>query len=94
MVKVIVIEIPPTLQPALTGLIRDPYFRGGNAKPDTYIDIFIHNFPGLAQEPAKQRRQLWKTLFHTLEKVFWPHDASNPTTQKEVLRLNILLEGD
>ena len=49
MSEAIVGEEPPTLQPKLVGLMKEPYLRQANANLGAYIDIFVENFPGLSQ---------------------------------------------
>ena len=55
MVEVIVREAPPTLQPELVGLTRDPYLSQTKAKPASYIDVFVDNFLEITQEPDHWR---------------------------------------
>ena len=40
MAEDIVMEAPPTLQPALSGLTMYPYLRQDNANPAACVDIF------------------------------------------------------
>ena len=93
MAESIVIEAPPTLQMSLAGIKRDLYLIRSNAKPSTYVDIFIDDFLGLAQLPAHRQRQVQQTLLHTLDKMFWPCDSRDSSNRKELLSLNKLLEG-
>ena len=44
MAESIVRDTPPTLQPSLASLMRDPYLRQANAKPDAYVNIFVGGF--------------------------------------------------
>ena len=74
MVEAIVREEPPTLHMTLAGLTRNPYLRQAKAKLATYVDVFVNNFIGLAQGPAYRLRRVQLTLFHFLDKVFYPCD--------------------
>ena len=55
MAEAIVREEPPTLQPSMAGLTRDPYLRRANSKLDAYIDVFVNNLLGLSLGPAGGR---------------------------------------
>ena len=82
MAEAIFREETPKLHPELSGLTRDPYLRWFNAKTATYVDVYFEIFLGLSQGPTQLRRQVWQTLFHYLEKLFWPCDSSNLAKQK------------
>ena len=45
--EAIVTEEPPTLQPALAGLTRDPYLMGSNENLSAYVGVFVQKFLGL-----------------------------------------------
>ena len=70
------VEPPPA--PLLTtehaALKRDPYLQRPNAKLIAYVDVFVNDFLGLEQGPRHHRRHVRCTLFHALDKVFWPLD--------------------
>ena len=82
MAKPIVREEPLNLLPELVGLTRDPYLRRANANLAAYVDIFINDFLGISQGPAHRRRQVRKTLFHSLDKVFRPCDSGDLDNNK------------
>ena len=90
------VEPPPA--PLLTqehaNLTRDPYLQRPNAKLLAYVDVFVDDFLGLAQGPRHHRRHVRRTLFHALDKVFWPLDRQDATQRKEVLSLKNLDDGD
>ena len=48
---VVIADLLP-LQPALSEFIHDPYVKLLNAKPKSYIDVFIDVFWGLSQGPV------------------------------------------
>ena len=68
-------------------LTRDPYLRRPKANLLAYVDVFIDDFLGLAQRPRRRRRHVRRTLFHALDKVFWPLDRQDTKQRKEVLIL-------
>ena len=94
MAESIFMEEPPTLKPALAGLTRGPYLRRANTNPDAYIDVFVDNFTGISQGRAHWWQLVWKTFFHSLDKVFRPCDSGKSDNCKEVLSLKKLSEGD
>ena len=94
MEEAIIREELPTLQPALAGMMSDPYLRWANANMAAYVDIFINNFLGLSQGPTHWRRRVQQTLFHSLDKVFRPCDYVNSAKRKELLLPKKLMEGD
>ena len=77
MAGAIVREAPSTLQPAPTGMTRDPYLRWANAKLSAYVDVLVDNFLGLAQIPAHRQSRVSKNLFHTLDEMFLTCDSGN-----------------
>ena len=93
MAEAIVREALTTLQPELAGMTRDSYLRQANVKPATYVDFFVNNFLGISQGPEHWRRQVRRTLFRAMDKVFHPCDSGDLTNLKEVLYLKNLLEG-
>ena len=52
MSEAIIREEPPTLQPTLEGLTRYPYLRQSNTNMAAYVEVFVDDFLGLAQEPS------------------------------------------
>ena len=81
------------LQPALEKLTRNPYIFQHNVNPTAFVDLLVDDFWGLAQGTTHRHHQVWRTLFHALEKVFQPMDTNNTSNQKEVLYLKKLDEG-
>ena len=66
---VVILDSRP-FQPPLSGLSRDPYLRCSNTNHMAYVDVFVNEFLGLAQDPSHSQRHVWRTLFHALDKVF------------------------
>ena len=91
MVKSIFRAEPPTLQQALRGLTRYLYLIWANANPSAYIDVFVDDFLGLAQEYSHQPRQLRKTLFYTLDKVLRTCDSGDSANHKGFFLLNNII---
>ena len=58
------------------------------------MDIFVDDFLGLTQGPRNRRRHIRRTLFHALDKVFWPLDRNDAKQRKEVLIPKKLDAGD
>ena len=87
-------EEPSTNHPSLAGFTREPYLRQANTKPAAYMDIFVNSFLELAQVPTHWQRRVWKTLFHSLDNVFWPYDCRGLSNRKEVLLLKNTRAGD
>ena len=92
--EAIIREAPPTLKLALAGLTRDPYLRRTSVKPAAYVDIFVNNLLGIAQGPVHQQRQLWRIMFHSLDKVFRTSDSGDSKNRKELLLLKKILAVD
>ena len=90
MVEIIVREETPNLQTELAGLTRESYLRRANANPAAYVDSFANNFLGLSKGPTHRRRQVRKTLFRSLDKVFQACDSGDLANLKEVLSLKNL----
>ena len=90
MAESIFMEEPPTLQPELPVLTRDPYLRWANTNMAAYVDFFVDVLLGLSQVPSHRWRQVWRTLFHSLEKVFRPCDSGYLSNHNEVFSLNNL----
>ena len=73
----------PPLTEEHTKLIRDPYLRCPKAKFLSYVDVFVDDFLGIAQEPRHCRCHVLRTLFHALDKVFRPLDRQDTKQRKE-----------
>ena len=86
--------LEPSPAPLITrehaSLKRNPYLQRPNAKLLAYVDVFVDDFLGLAQGPRHRRRHVRHTLFHELDKVFWPMDQQDASQRKEVLSLKKL----
>ena len=87
-------EEPPTLQPALEGLMMDPYLRRANAKSAAYVEVFVDNLLGLSQEPAHWWLLVCRILFYALDKVFRPRESGKLAKLKELLSLKNPRKGD
>ena len=74
-------------------MTRNPYLRRPKAKLLEYVDVFVDEFLGMAQGPRHRRHHFRRTLFHTLEKVFQPHERQDTKQRKEVLLLKKLDVG-
>ena len=61
---------------------------------DVFVDVFVDDFLGLEQGPRHRRRHVRRTLFHALNKVFWPLDGQDAKQRKEVLSLKKLNARD
>ena len=92
--EAIIREEPPTPQPELSKLTRDPYLRWSNANPVAYVGVFAKYFLGIFQGPAHWRRRVRRRLFHPLDKVFWPCDYGDLDNCKEVLWSKNLRAGN
>ena len=81
--------VDPPPAPLLTqehaNLTRDPYLWRPNAKLLSYVEVFVDDFLGLAQGPRHRRRNVRRTLFHALDKVFRPLDWQEANQRKEVI---------
>ena len=78
------IEPPPA--PPLTHvhaqLTHYPYLRRPKDKLLAYVDVLVDDFLRLAQGPRHRRRHVLRTLFHALDKVFWPLDRQDAKQRK------------
>ena len=68
MAEAIVKEEMTNLHPELSGLTRYPYLRRSNSNTAAYVAIFVDNSLGIAQGSSHWQRQVWKNLFHSLDK--------------------------
>ena len=64
----------PPLAKEHAQLICDPYLRQNNGKLLACVDVFVEKFLGLSQWPQHRHRNIRRTLFHALYKVFQPLD--------------------
>ena len=84
----------PSLAEEHAKLTRNSYLRRPKAKLLAYVDVFVHDFLGLAQGPHHRRRYVRRTLFHALDKLSRPLDRQDTKHHKEVLLLKKLEAGD
>ena len=59
-----------------------------------YVDVCVDDFLGLVQGQHHRCRHLCRTLFHVLDKMFWPLDRQDAKQRKEALSLKKLDAGD
>ena len=71
---------------------RDPSLRPGTT-PLSYVDIFVDDFIGLAQE-TKNCRRVRRILLRAIDDVFRPNDASDSVHRREPVSLKKLRKGD
>ena len=74
--EAIVIPDSPPLQEYLAGLICNPYLTCNNINTTAYVNVFVDEFLGLAQDTPHRQCHFRSTLFHALEKVFRPLDPT------------------
>ena len=84
----------PSLSSEHTKLTLDSYLRRPKAKLLAYVDVFVDGFLGLAQGPRHRHHHVRRTLFHALDKVFWPLDQKDTKQRKEFLSLKKMEAGD
>ena len=84
----------PPLAPEHAQLTRYPYLRRPKAKLLAYVDVFVDDFLGLAQGSRHCRWHVRRTLFHALDKVFWPLNRKDTKQRKEFLSKKKLEAGD
>eukprot|EP00536_Pseudo-nitzschia_multiseries_P004927 jgi/Psemu1/11292/gm1.11292_g len=63
-------------------------------KPVRYWDVYVDDFCGLAQDNQWTRRAIKRVLFQSLDKVFWPLDATDTPFRQELASLKKMLKGD
>ena len=79
-----------------TPLQRDPCLPSATT-PLSYIDIFVDDFVGLAQAPARapdNARRVRRILLHAIDDVFRPLEAGEETIRAEPVSLKKLKQGD
>ena len=89
--------VPPPAPPLAeehAKLTSNPYLGRPKVKLLAYMDVFVDDFLGLAQGPRHRRRHVCRTLFHALDKVFWPLDRQDNKQRKEFLSMKKLEAGD
>ena len=78
----------------MEGPTMDPYLRRDNANPSAQVNVFFDDLLWLAQGPAHRKHQVRRTLFHALEKLFWPCEYGDLANHKELFSLKKLRAGD
>jgi hypothetical protein len=79
-----------------TPLQRDPCLPSATT-PLSYIDIFVDDFVGLAQAPARapdNARRVRRILLHAIDDVFRPLEAGEENIRAEPVSLKKLKQGD
>jgi hypothetical protein len=84
--------------------IRDPHRTGSiprthlpklRNKPTAYLDVFVDNFCSEGQDSKMNPLQnQGRTLFHTIDKVFWPNYSKDNSSRKEPISISKLEKGD
>ena len=92
--EAVLVEPAPSPNKNLGALPRDPYLGRKNSQLLQYIDVFVDDFIGLAQEPRYRCCHVRRTLFHALDKVSRPLESTDIEERKEVLSLKKLDGGD
>lgn len=77
------VSIPPTRDPSLPT----------KPKPLSYIDVFVDDFLGLAQEYSNSRR-VRRILMHAIDDVFRPLDSKDSPFRRQPTSLKKLEKGD
>ena len=72
---------PPPIYPSLAAIPRDPMLGRHNADLLVYVEIFVDNFLGSAQEPAHHQRHVCRTIFHYLDQFFRPKNSADHTSK-------------
>ena len=72
--------------------LRDPCLPS-RRKPAAYVDVFVDDFVGLAQQQSNSRR-VRCTLMHALYSVLRPLDEYDDAARREPVSMKKLLKGD
>ena len=84
-------RVQPTLgTPVPTS--RDPCLPR-RLRPAAYVDVFVDDFVGLAQQYSNGRR-VRRTLMHAIDAVLRPLDEFDDATRREPVSMKKLLKGD
>ena len=63
--------------------------------PLAYVDLYMDDFLGLAQGHPRLRERVRSTLFHSIDQIFRPLDASDATTfRRDPISISKLNKGD
>ncbi|KAL3815966.1 hypothetical protein ACHAXA_008925 [Cyclostephanos tholiformis] len=88
--------LPPTCPSHVPSIPRDPALpRLG--KRLSYIDVFVDDFVGLAQDAtdsSSNRRRVRRILLHAVDDVFRPLEPGDSPTRQEPVSLSKLRKGD
>lgn len=71
---------PPALPEPRGSRWTQPLQRFIPERPLAYIDLYMDDFLGLAQGHPRLRDRVQRTIFHSIDKVFRPNDASDAGT--------------
>ncbi|KAL3817789.1 hypothetical protein ACHAXA_005822 [Cyclostephanos tholiformis] len=88
--------LPPTGQYNIPSIPRDPALPRP-AGQLSYVDVFVDDFVGLAQDDphsSSNRRRVRRILLHAVDDVFRPLEPGDPPEQQEPVSLNKLRKGD
>ena len=77
------VSIPPARDPSLPS----------NSKPLSYVDVFVDDFLGLAQEHSNSVR-VRRILMHAIDDVFRPLDSNDSPFRRQPISLKKLEKGD
>ena len=72
--------------------LRDPCLPS-RRKPAAYVDVFVDDFVGLAQQQSNSRR-VRRTLMHAIDSVLRPLDKYDDAARREPVSMKKLLKGD
>ena len=84
--------IPSLLTALDVPTVRDPSLPA-TGKPVAYVDIFVDDFIGLAQEYSNGRR-VRRILMHAIDDVFRPLEASDNKHRRQPVSVKKLKQGD
>ncbi|KAL3806886.1 hypothetical protein ACHAXA_000796 [Cyclostephanos tholiformis] len=88
--------LPPTCQYNIPSIPRDPALPRP-AGQLSYVDVFVDDFVGLAQDDpdsSSNRRRVRRILLHAANDVFHPLEPGDPPERQEPISLNKLRIGD
>ena len=92
--KVLPFFQPPLIDPALYATPQDAILSCKKVDVLAYIDVFVYYLLGLSQGPIHNLSNNRHYLFHSLDQVFRPKDAAEPSDLKQVPYLKKLYQGN